>query len=241
MAKIDYFTSPKLADGCEETFIGIKLTDIELKNKYAQMSIDTGFDKLLSTICSVRSGLVYTPYGKNRMIEEGEREWTYLIGIKPTYEFQEVNEKGNIRALYGGDGAIETARFNERPHFDSKDDARMFIATRIAKFSTESVYDIANKIGCYGLVKSSLMAMPEIYRAVTRELQEASSNEPTGLRLKALLHGVMNYMSIKYTNNKTRQVFELLVVGFTDEELQFYGYSDEDIAAGHKYDPHNKE
>ena len=237
MAKIGYFTDPKLAESYTGTFIGVRLADIDLKDKYANMPIDDGYKNLLNDICSQRSGLVYTPYPKCCIMGSGDREWTYLIGIKPIYEFQQVNDKGNVRALYGGDNVIATARYNERPYFNSADDARMFIATRIAKFSTESVYDIAYRIGTYNVMDSRLMAMPEIKQEIKRELQNASADEPNGVRLKALIQGVIRYVDIKYCNNRERQAFELLVVGFTDEELRFYGFSDEEIVAGHSYTP----
>ena len=237
MAKIGYFTDPKLAENYTGTFIGVRLADIDLKDKYVNMPVDDGRDNLLETICSDRSGLVYAPYPKHCIVGSGDREWTYLIGIKPLYEFQRVNDKGNIRALYGGDNVIATARYNERPYFNSADDARMFIATRIAKFSTESVYDIAYRVGTYNIMGSRLMAMPEIKREIKRELRNASADEPTDVRLKALVRGIIQYVDIKHGNHRERQAFELSVVGFTDEELKFYGFTEEEIAAGHNYTP----
>lgn len=236
MAKIGYFTNPKLVSRYYAEFIGIKLSDIDFKNKYANMPVDEGFTNLLTTICSERSGLVYVPYGINSMLAEGQREWTYLIGIKPVYEFQYVNEKGYIRAICGADGEIRTARYNVRPHFDYADDARMFIAERIAKFSTESVYDIAQKIGCYTVWSNhTVMAMPEIRREIKRGLEEAASDEPTGVRMKALVRGIIDYFDIEHTNDRVTQAFNLMVVGFTDKELRFYGYTDEEIKGGHRY------
>ena len=235
--KIGYFTKPELAGSHMDTIIGIKLTDVNWKDKYAKIISDDVLTDLLYSVCSPRSGLIHTPYPKGGSVFTGEREWTYIIGIKPLYEFQEVNSKGNIRALCGNEGSIITAKFNERPHFNSANDARMFIATRIAKFSNDSVCDIAKKVGCYTISGSKLMATPEIRQEVRYELFKASADEPTGLRLKALLRGVLRYMDMKYSNDRVRQVFELLAVGFTDDELQFYDFTKEEIVAGHQYSP----
>jgi hypothetical protein len=82
------------------------------------------------------------------------------------------------------------------------------------------------------------MAMPEIRREVKRGLEEAASDEPTGVRMKALVRGIIDYFDIEHTNDRVTQAFNLMVVGFTDEELRFYGYTDEEIDGGHRYDVH---